>query len=83
MTFGSAQRPLDLLLAQPLVRRCKVPSEDSEDSHSAQDDRGKVERVGRHGEVERRDHDLRTVQRGRRAVRLKLSMTHGKNEPVE
>jgi hypothetical protein len=61
VTFGNAQRLLDLLLAQPIVRRCEVPSEDGEDGYSAQDDRGKVERVGRHGEVERRDHDLRTV----------------------
>ena len=63
MTLGRAHRLLDLLLAQPLVRRCEVPSEDSEDGYGAQDNRGKVKRVGRHGEVERRDHDLRTVSK--------------------
>ena len=69
MTLSRTHRVFNLLLAQPLVCRCEVPSEDSEDGHGAQNDRGKVERVGRHGEVERRDHDLRTPSaRPRRAV---------------
>ena len=58
MTLSSVQRPLDLLLAQPFVRRHGVPTEDREYRHRAKDDAGKVERGGRHGEVERGDHDL-------------------------
>jgi hypothetical protein len=58
VTFSTTHRLLDLLLAQPLLRGHEIPAEERKDRRRAKDDAGKVERRGRHGEVERGDHDL-------------------------
>lgn len=51
VTFSTAHRLLDLLLAQPLLRGHEIPAEERKDRRRTKDDTDKVERGGRHGEV--------------------------------
>ena len=58
VTFSAVQGALDLLLAQPFIRRYEVPREDCEDRYRAKDGAGKVERISLDRVEERRDRDL-------------------------
>jgi len=95
VTLSGAHRTLDLLLAEPFIRRYEIPTEDRKDRHRAKDDAGKVKRGGRHREVERGDHNLSSHPRRQPHYPItsparnnghmpnKGDETHRKDEPVE